>query len=590
MCVRNYDKSNKTCVKCYYAHMCLFFSDSSPLVAKCFRSKFACINTARKPLKFERILTSLRSDNLLLPKTPSKKRHHTALQKLINNENSNPNVLPQVDEDLPPPVKRTTRNSRRNNPKQEQNEPRTTRSTRGRLKKSQLEIEQNKVTFVDESNKELHVIEGQSSRESSKATKTLKRTSSTSPLSSKPVKKKSRSSDELLDNEASLTEKQTSTPVSCEPPRTLSLSLIDVGLQEKSKTHQLVNVAESVQHKLLNLEKEHVEIKGKSENNADTVEKMDTEFNEEYEPMTNVLSDNVDCSETKKQAEVITIPDTPPTDTAPLANPQVEPKTATLGNMNNIINTTQSEKVTNVDIIRSPVKPVSEPPLDKSPAMSLNKVEINTIIPKVVNEHISDELVAESQVNLGESEMAIEKCIEEVEPVIPVEVQQPLRRSKRLSKKIELEPVPKTSPKREAQIEIPKLTDATHSIDEPTIQDSSPSKQIVPETPETKQLRRSTRLSKRISIVSTGYKKRTSRPSSHFKKPAALKRVEVRLDDFGIEGAVAKLASTVSSNSEQSSTESDDDSSKSSKGVSNTRSERYSIYSIRWYKFEACGY
>ena len=133
------------------------------------------------------------------------------MQDLSNQENSNPNILPEVPEEEPPPVKRTTRSSRRNNPPQIREEPIKTRNTRGRQKKSEPKADQTKVTFVDESKTVATVVKTpeKSSINSPSTTKTLKRTSSTSPVSIKPVKKKSKSSDESLVDKDDLPVEQT---------------------------------------------------------------------------------------------------------------------------------------------------------------------------------------------------------------------------------------------------------------------------------------------------------------------------------------------------------------------------------------------
>lgn len=126
-----------------------------------------------------------RSDNLLLPKTPSKKRLATTWQQRVeNNENGDPNIN-RVEE--VPLLRRSTRISQQINTSSKADNPIKQRKTRAQKKKSSSSLlEQAKLASTAK------VILKDCQLPSNK----LKRTLPTSPLANKPAKKKSKSSDE----------------------------------------------------------------------------------------------------------------------------------------------------------------------------------------------------------------------------------------------------------------------------------------------------------------------------------------------------------------------------------------------------------
>ena len=538
-------------------------------------------------LNFElKNLHCLRSDNLLLPKTPSKKRHRKVVQDLSNQENSNPNILPEVPEEEPPPVKRTTRSSRRNNPPQIREEPIKTRNTRGRQKKSEPKADQTKVTFVDESKTVATVVKTpeKSSINSPSTTKTLKRTSSTSPVSIKPVKKKSKSSDESLVDKDDLPVEQTSTPVSKEPPQALLLSAIVVEPEVKPNTNILVNtVDENDETKLLIAKRESLE--------KVKVVEMDIEINRGNEPKTDMLVEIDNDNNAVEQDHVVLVLDTPPSDKL---HSEVH-----IGPEISILISLDDEKIINEAVPESPViddipgQIVNETVVNETPdKMTNNVVEVS--MSSDINSHKADsEHVMDEQFSMNTESTAqpidrqtTDKCTEEDEQAIEI---QPLRRSKRLSKQNANELVSELLPEQTKE-RLPE------EVKEPSSE--SEEEPPVEATPESKPVRRSTRISKRVSLVSTGYNRRSSRRSSrcssYFKKPLPLKQIEVQFNSVGINEVVkqescgkVELGKAVLLNSEHSSTESEDDAPKMSNSVSQTKTpqQRYVANTLHRIKY-----
>ncbi len=287
------------------------------------------------------------------------------MQDLSNQENSNPNILPEVPEEEPPPVKRTTRSSRRNNPPQIREEPIKTRNTRGRQKKSEPKADQTKVTFVDESKTVATVVKTpeKSSINSPSTTKTLKRTSSTSPVSIKPVKKKSKSSDESLVDKDDLPVEQTSTPVSKEPPQALLLSAIVVEPEVKPNTNILVStVDENDETKLLIAKRESLE--------KVKVVEMDIEINRGNEPKTDMLVEIDNDNNAVEQDQVVLVLDTPPSDKLH-SEVHIEPEISILVSLDD-------EKIINEAVPESPV-------IDDIPGQIVNETVVNETPDKMTN-------------------------------------------------------------------------------------------------------------------------------------------------------------------------------------------------------------
>ena len=486
------------------------------------------------------------------------------MQDLCNQENCSPNIQPQMLEKRPP-VKRTTRSSRRNNPVPtgEERVTRQTRSTRSQAKKLEASVDHSKVAFVDDKMvPDVEMTPDKSSESSASTTKTLKRTSSISPDSVKPVKKKSKSSDELIiiDND-NLPEEQTSTPVSTHPPQAFLFS------------------------RSLNIDDENDEAKSEISVKGEDDVKIDAGMNRKNEPQTSILvtigDDNNAMNNTAKEHEAIT----PVASTLPPATVLTKPKTLSL-----------DKTVDKVTVV------VAESPKSKVPEESVNEYVTNDTPGKIaemvvdidmsggkITDKVNNSLPTEAELNrntepaaqLMEQQTTEQECTEK-----------PLRRSKRLSKQInfnepDLEILPKQSNEElPVTVNEPASTDEVESTSDS--QDEAPAQTVVLET--AKPVRRSTRLSRRISKVSTGYTRRSSRRSSrcsgYFKKPAALRQVEVQLDDVGINEFVRPssefsgnkdLHKEVLSNSEHSSAESEDDGPRISSALpANTSQHRYS--------------
>ena len=530
-----------------------------------------------------------RSDNLLLPKTPSKKRHRKMFQDLCNQENVSPNILAHAHEDDPPPVKRVTRNSKRNNPSQTFKEPVKTRTTRSRAKKSEPKSEQSKVTFVDNSETKITINSNELSTEKKRSiskSNNLKRTSSTSPLSTKPIKKKSKSNDGISVSEDNLSDKQTSTPLSSEAPESLSLSLIVDEMTSNSE--ELINAAEKDETILFDLE-------GPEKRND---ERMDVDIREESEPAK--LVDIGDDNKAVKHSEVVLVLNTPPVALPAPTKVQIKPETSILVNINDTPDKIARKYSTESSVIcKTPVSEVEQVVVNETPANEVvNKVPVDETVNEVpanevVNEVPANEVVNEPPANKVVNEAPANEVVNEVAmtpakktnkvandvkdeqletrtEITPVEVQ-PLRRSKRLTKQIVVEPVSNGL----SEPELPKpMDESKHNKEEESSdsQDELSSKRVVSMTPESKPLRRSTRVSRRISKVSTGFVRRTSRRSSRrsscFKKPQPAKRIGVNLVDVD-RNRVTKSplvgSNEVSSGAE--STESEDEHSKTSGSV-----------------------
>ena len=531
-----------------------------------------------------------RSDNLLLPKTPSKTRHRKIVQDLCNQENNDPNIVAQMPEDKPPQVKRTTRSSKRNDVSQVCEEPMKTRTTRSRAKKVEPKSEQSKVTFVE--NSKIKQVAGtiellSEKKKSIPSGKTLKRTSSTSPLSTKPIKKKSKSSDESCVIEDNLSDKQTSTPVGTKAPEALSLSLITAEPELMSKpsvSDELVNNAEKDKTVLLDLETSE---KGNGE-------EMDIEISKANEP--EKLVDIGDYNETIKRPAVVSVCNTPPPSPAVLTNVEIKPETSILVNINDTPD--KITKITESSVIcKTPVPEIALAVVNKTPPGGVaieapaneiindapcNEIAYETLTREIVDENPANEIVNGSRADEAVNNVTM-TCTDEVvndakdeqlstaTESTPVEVQLP-RRSERLSKQVvAIVTASKGLPKQElpAQMDEQKPDEEERSSDS---QDELSSKQRVSITPEPKPLRRSTRVSRRISKVSTGYVRRSSRlstrRSSCFKRPQPLKQVEVNLIDVGLDRATKSPLvggkSISSAGGADSSTESEDEHSKTS--------------------------
>ena len=527
-----------------------------------------------------------RSDNLLLPKTPSKKRHRKIVQDLCNQENDDPNNVAQMPEDKPPQVKRTTRNSKRNDVSQVCEEPMKTRTTRSRAKKVEPKSEQSRVTFVE--NSKIKQVPGtvellSEKKKSIPSGKTLKRTSSTSPLSTKPIKKKSKSSDESCVIEDDLSDEQTSTPVGTKAPEALSLSLITAEPELMSKpnvSNELVNNAEKDKTVLLDLER--------SEKGND--EEMDIEISKANEP--EKLVDIGDYNETIERPAVVSVCNTPPPAPAVLTNVEIKPETSILVNIND-----PPDKITKITessvICETPVPEIAQAVVNETPPGGVaieapanetineapaSEITCETLTREIVNKNPGNKIVNESRANKAVNNVTTTYTDEVVNDAkdeqlstatesTPVEVQ-PLRRSERLSRQVVVNlTASKGLPKQElpAQMDERKPDEEERSSDS---QDELSSKQRVSITPEPKPLRRSTRVSRRISKISTGYVRRSSRlstrRSSCFKRPQPLKQVEVNLTDVGLDRATKSplVGGKSSPGGGDSSTESEDEHSK----------------------------
>jgi hypothetical protein len=489
----------------------------------------------------------------LLPKTPSKKRHRKVIRDRSNQENIDPNISPKASAEESSPVKRTTRSSRRNNPAPSQDEPTKKRNSKGRAKKS----EQLKVAFVSESKVVIEV-------KSPAKVCTLKRTSSTSPVSIKPVKKKSKSSDEssLLD-EDSLLKKQTSTPVNAEPLQMLSLSSIVDHSNTKPDANELVNVVEKDETNLL----KSYELKAV---------KMDIDIKEKNEPPTGILVE-IENNNEEKGGVILVLDSPPPVIKIPLV--KVEPPTSILVNINETPPATNEnvDKITNEAVAESAV-------INKIPGKIVNETIVKETPDKITNKVVVNVFPAK---NGWDEQLNSESVVQPIGRDLGSPVQQ-LRRSKRLSEQInaaELAAEPLLKQK--------KQVDKPISVEKPTSdsQDDAPAQIVILVTPESKPVRRSTR---RISKVSTGYKRRSSRRSSHqpgyFRKPVTLKKIEVHLNDVGINevvidevvikpepSATPELHKAVFLGSEHSSAESEDDAPKMFSSIprSNIPHQRY---------------
>ena len=515
-----------------------------------------------------------RSDNLLLPKTPSKKRHRKIVQDLHNQENCNPNIPPKMPAIKEPPVKRITRRSKRNHPSPVREEPitRKTRNTRSRTKKLEATVDHGKVSFVDESKVQVtsNKISPDKTSQNLSTTNTLKRTSSISPDSVKPVKKKSKSSDELtIDNSNSvidddnLPEKQTSTPVCAEPPQVLSLSSIAIEPLVKS-TGKLVNITTYG---------ENNEAKLTEKESSDDVA-TDSKMNENSLPPTEMLVEIGNHNNAAKQTEVIVVADSsPPSNAPPSATVPVEPETAILLKIDETVG-----KISNDTVAESPK-------IQKQFSENVVSETQDKIAKMVVDNDMSDE-TSNNIINVpttNEEDLIVntESRTEPMETMCQISSEndtKTLRRIKRLSKQNTREPVVGLLPEQTKEELSTQLNEQTSTKEVEPISDSQDevpvetAVTVISESP--KPVRRSTRLSKRVSKVSTGYSRRSSRRlscrSGYFKKPLSLKQVEVQLDDVGpgisdfvkSEFSVKKeLGEKMLSNtgSEHSSTESEDD-------------------------------
>ena len=493
----------------------------------------------------------------MLPKTPSKKRHRKVIRDRSNQENIDPNIPPKASAEESSPVKRTTRSSRRNNPAPSQDEPTKKRNSKGRAKKS----EQLKVAFVSESKVVIEV-------KSPAKVCTLKRTSSTSPVSIKPVKKKSKSSDEssLLD-EDSLLKKQTSTPVNAEPLQMLSLSSIVDHSDTKPDANELVNVVEKDETNLL----KSYELKAV---------KMDIDIKEKNEPPTGILVE-IENNNEEKGGVILVLDSPPPVIKIPLV--KVEPPTSILVNINETPPATNEnvDKITNEAVAESAV-------INKIPGKIVNETIVKETPDKITNKVVVNVFPAK---NGWDEQLNSESVVQPIGRDLGSPVQQ-LRRSKRLSEQINAAELA-AELAAEPLLKQKKQVDKPISVEKPTSdsQDDAPAQIVILVTPESKPVRRSTR---RISKVSTGYKRRSSRRSSHqpgyFRKPVTLKKIEVHLNDVGINevvidevvikpepSATPELHKAVFLGSEHSSAESEDDAPKMFSSIprSNIPHQRY---------------
>ena len=504
------------------------------------------------------------------------------MQDLHNQENYNPNIPPKMPEkELP--VKRATRRSKRNNPGPVTEEPitRKTRSTRSRAKKLAATVEHAKVTFVDESEVQAtnNKISPDKTSKNLSNPKTLKRTSSISPDSVKPVKKKSKSSDELtIDNtnlvidDEDMSGKQTSTPVGTEPPQTLSLSSLVFEPQVKS-TDKLVNISTDGENNQAKLAKK------------ESLDNVTTNSEPPAETLVEIGNDD----NAVKQNEVILVAESPPLSNAPpsATDKLVKPEKSILVKFNETVS-----PISNGTVAESPKiqKEFSGNIVNKAP---------DEIAKMVVDNDMSDETLDNDINNIPTTDENLILNTESTTEPMGTTYQicsendtKTLRRSKRLSKQNTGEPVVELLPEQiKEKLQLTQLNkQASRKEIEPMSdsQDEAPAETVISESP--KQIRRSTRLSKRVSKVSTGYSRRSSRRSScrpgYFKKPLSLKQVEVQLDDVGpginefvkpeLSGE-KELGKKMLSNSEHSSTESEDDAPMMSSALpTNAVQQRYS--------------
>lgn len=481
----------------------------------------------------------------MLPKTPSKKRHRKFARGAIDKENTNPVVYDAPDESLP--VKRVTRSStRRNNSEtQIQELPVRTRNTGGRKKKSSeiAKSGQSTVTFVEDSNIQIadKVVElppEKNRNETTSSSNTLKRVSSTSPDSIKPVKKKSKSSDEYLTDEEHLSDEKTSTPVSSQPPQTLekaSVSVIAVTSEEQFNTKEVVSVPEENKTTQLTSEEEGL----------DQVESMDVGTSESnvHEPSTNILVeiDNSSTCNRLEGASVVYLASQLAPRTPPPPKVCIKPEIGMLVDFDQTVDrsTNEAEATSPVTIKETPEKVGNE----------------------VVNELVQNSPVTVDSTPVRKEDLGgnTENAIQENKLISPVEVKT-LRRSKRISKQISSVEICEALP-RHIKEKPRSLSNDPRPVDEES--SDSQEEAAVFKPAKTKALRHSTRLSRRVSRVSTGlYNRRSSRrsgrSSANFKKPLPPKQIEVCIYDIGVQQIKAD-DKAVSSNSEQSSTESDNE-------------------------------
>ncbi|CAB4026429.1 Hypothetical predicted protein [Paramuricea clavata] len=327
----------------------------------------------------------------------------------------------------------------------------------------------------------------------------------------------------------------------------LSLSSIADDSDTKADANELVNVADKDETNLL----KSYELKAV---------KMDVDIKGKNEPPTGILVE-IDMKD-EERGGVTFVPSPPPVIKIP-----VVPPTGILVNINDTLPATNKivDKITNEAVAESPV-------INETPGKIVNKTIVKETPDKITNNVVVNELninmfpalMSESDNEHVKDEQLNSASVVQLGTDLGSPVQQ-LRRSKRLSRQINADELVA-----EPLLKQKKQVDKPISVEKPTSdsQDEAPTQSVVLDTPESKPVRRSSR---RISVVSTGYKRQSSRRSSHqpgyFRKPVTMKQIEVHLHDVGINEVVIKsepsatpeLHKAVCSGSEHSSAESEDD-------------------------------
>jgi phage gp46-like protein len=308
--------------------------------------------------------------------------------------------------------------------------------------------------------------------------------------------------------------------------------------------------------------------------------KMDIDIKEKNEPPTGILVE-IENNNEEKGGVILVLDSPPPVIKIPLV--KVEPPTSILVNINETPPATNENiaKITNEAVAESAV-------INKIPGKIVNKTIVKETPDKITNKVVVNVFPAK---NGWDEQLNSESVVQPIGRDLGSPVQQ-LRRSKRLSEQINAAELA-AELAAEPLLKQKKQVDKPISVEKPTSdsQDDAPAQIVILVTPESKPVRRSTR---RISKVSTGYKRRSSRRSSHqpgyFRKPVTLKKIEVHLNDVGINevvidevvikpepSATPELHKAVFLGSEHSSAESEDDAPKMFSSIprSNIPHQRY---------------